>query len=301
MVVAVTGANGFVGRHIANYLEEKHQKVRRISRQETGDYSGALKLDWLDGANAIVHTAAIAHSGHKLSDVQIQRIQRINSDAVVEIAQRAAGEGVERFIFISSAHVYGRSADGTLDEDAETLPTNIYGATKMDAENRLVALAEETGLQLIIFRPPLLYGAGVKANFRMLVKLVNTGMLLPFAALNQPRSYCYVDNLSDAIFQCLRRDDVWNDVYNIADKTPLGMADLCKQIARSLDKIPTLIYVPKWLIKVLLTLTGRRHMIEALCKPLVLDTRSFQHTLNWQPPFTLEHGLSETAAWFKDK
>lgn len=302
MVVAITGANGFVGAHVAEYLEQKHQKIRRITRKETGDYKGTMRFDWLDGVHTVVHAAAVAHSGHKLSDAGIEHIQHINTEVPLAIAAAAAQRGVGRFIFLSSAHVYGRSAAGVLDEDADTLPTNIYGASKMDTENRLVALAEKTGLELVILRPPLIYGPRVKANFLMLMKLVKNGLPLPFGALNEPRSYCYIGNLADGIFQLLRTEQpCWNDVYNIADAQPVSIRELCTQLASAMDQRAIVFPLPKWLIRSMLEVSGKRHMIETLCKPLVLDTKLIEYTLGWQPPFATQVGLKATTNWYKER
>lgn len=297
MLVAITGANGFVGRHIAEFLEEKYIKTRRITRAETGDlvrFTAASNTPWLDGVDVLVHTAAIAHSGHKLSDAQEKNIRQVNVDAVITMAERAAAHGVAKFIFISSAHVYGRSANGVLDEDAEMLPTNLYGICKAEAENKLVALAEKNGLELIILRPPLIYGLGVKANFRALITLVDRQWPLPFAALTQARSYCYVGNLADAVQKCLRSEQGWNDIYNIADAAPISIKDLCIEIGEALRKPAFMFYFPKRIIRFLLAMIGRRHMIEALCKPLVVDTRLAKEMLHWQPPFSLKQGLEAT-------
>ena len=307
MVIAITGANGFVGGHIADYLEHtKHLKIKRITRVDTGDLvSPTIKTDWLDGVDIIVHTAAALYAKRwpndtEPSDTEIERIQRINSDGAANIAKAASAKGVKRFIFISCAHVYGRSANGALTEDAELLPTNLHAACKMDAERRLIELIETHGMEVIILRPPLIYGPLVKANFRAMIKLADLGVPLPFSALVEQRSYCYVYNLADAIFKCALNEHCWNEVYNIADGQPLSIHQLSQNISRALGRQPVSFYLPKWLMKALLVMLGKRHIIEALCKPLVLDTTSIQQALSWQPPFTTGQGLTEMIKWYKE-
>lgn len=300
MVVAITGANGFVGGHITQFLQEKQVAIRPITRQQTGDYAGTIRTDWLDGIKTIIHCAAIAHQTGKLSAKQETLIFKVNSDLPVYLAQQAAGHGVQQFIFLSTAHVYGRSAMGLIDENSDVLPTSAYAAAKMDAENRLVDVCEKLGIELVILRPPLIYGPGVKANFYRLMQLVDSGLPLPFGSLNEPRSYLYIGNLCHAISRLLRDSAGWNDVYNIADDTPLSIKELTNQLAAGLGHRAMQMPAPKTMLTAGLTILGRRHMIETLCKPLLLDTRSIKAELNWLPPIDTADGLRLTAKWYKD-
>jgi nucleoside-diphosphate-sugar epimerase len=258
MKVAVTGASGFIGRTLCAALPA------------AGHESAAL-----ESADAVVHLAAIAHRRASAEELQL-----VNVELAVRTARSALMAGA-RFVFISSVKVYGEHCAAPLDENSPLRPEDPYGVSKARAEDALRAIA---GLRLTILRPPLVYGAGVKANFLSLMRAIAAGLPLPLASIGNRRSLAYVGNVVDAIFGCLGRDGTF-----LVSDGALSTPQLCREMGVALGRRARLFPFPAGLLP------------RKLAGSLEVDDTASRRTLAWRPRFTREEGLRATATWYASR
>jgi nucleoside-diphosphate-sugar epimerase len=313
MRVLVSGASGFVGRHLCRVLlEHGHELVAlvrpgyrlsepiqatpRLTMRTLDDIGG--KVDWptiLAGTDAMVHLAAIAHRG----GVPLAELLRTNVHATLALAEASARAGV-RFVFLSTVKVHGEdSGAGAFSEASPLDPGDQYAQSKAQAEGRLRALSKSTGMPLVILRPPLVYGPGVKANFLRMMQWIAAGRPLPLGAVRNRRSLVYVGNLVDAIHCCLQRVEEREAVYLIGDTENVSTPELVLRIGDALARKPRLYSVPPRWLRPLAMMVGRSDEFLRLAGNLVLDSSLIRAKLAWSPPFTQQQGLAETARWFR--
>jgi len=254
MRILVTGAGGFIGQHLCAGLPERGHRV----------------VDAMRGADAVVHLANIAYA--RAPEVELLRV---NVQGSLERAQEAAASGVRRFVYLSSA-LAGRADDR-------------YGRSKLAAER---ALAEVRGIELVVLRPPLVYGPRVKANFLALMRAIARGMPLPLASVNNRRSLVYVGNLVDAVALCLEAPRAAGRTLAVSDGAAPSVTELCRRLGEALETPARLFAFPPALLK--LVPPFRR-----LAESLEVDDSFLRGELDWRPPFSLQEGLRLTADWYR--
>jgi nucleoside-diphosphate-sugar epimerase len=309
MRILVTGASGFVGTALCRELLARGHTVRAAVRRPIPPGAVPSQLHQIlvpdiaaefdrraliDGVGTVVHLAAIAHRSNPIEG----EMRRVNCDAAVRLAEAAAGF-VRRFIFLSSVKVHGEdSGNGTYAEDGALNPQDSYGRSKLEAERALTETAARSGIELVIIRPPLVYGPEVKANFLRLLGWVDSGLPLPFASVRNRRSLIYLGNLVDAIARFAEHPAA-RGPFLVRDEESVSTPELVSRIAHALERPARLFSAPPALLRVAGMIAGRRDEILRLTGNLAIDSFRARRLLDWHPPYTLDAGLAETARWFK--
>ena len=265
MSVAVTGAGGFVGSTLCPALAAAgHRAAPLVLR-------GISEVRLAPGTDAVIHLAALAHRRHRPDD-----LHRVNVELAEQVGRAAAAAGA-RLIFMSTVKVHGEESASAFTETSTIDPQDPYAESKARAEDRLRRIA---GLRLTVLRPPLVYGPGVKANFRALMNAVARGVPLPLASITNRRSFLFVGNLADAVIRCLAAPAA--ATYLVADGAPLSTPDLCRRIGAALGRPPRLFPFPvAWLPR-------------KLAASLEVDDSAIRRELGWRPPFSLDAGLESS-------
>ena len=311
MNILITGVNGFVGLPLSRHLTAAGLQiigaVRSHDSLTTVNPNIQLKTigdiheitDWRDclsGVECIVHLANRAHVMNEQSINPLALYRKVNTAGTLHLARQAVAAGVKRFIFISSIKVNGES---TLPDQAFTpkdqhIPVDPYGLSKYEAEVGLKLIADHTGLEVVIIRPPLIYGAGVKANFLKMMRWVEKGIPLPLGAIQNHRSMLGLDNLINFIELCLTHPDAAGQTFLVSDDHDVSTTELLKEIAVAMDRPSRLLSMPQHLIEKLLIILGQRHISERLCGSLQLDISLAKTRLSWKPPHTFREQLNKT-------
>jgi nucleoside-diphosphate-sugar epimerase len=265
MRILVTGLSGFIGSSLGPFLEARGQEVRGAGRDVTA-LAQALR-----GCDAVVHLANIAHAR-----VEAELLRRVNVEGTARAAQLAADQGVRRFVYLSSVKA--------------NEPQDAYGHAKLAAEQALRRTAAASAMQLVILRPPLVYGPRVKANFLALMRAIARGWPLPFASIENRRSLVYVGNLCDAIRACVESANAPGKTFYVADGEAVSTPALCRAIGDALGRPARLFRFPPRLLP-----------LDRLKGSLVVDDAALRGELGWKPPFSFEEGLSATAAWYRNR
>jgi UDP-glucose 4-epimerase len=298
-IVLVTGATGFVGRYLLPVLERNGWAVRAAVRRPSGlqnevvvDSIGA-GTDWraaLAGVDAVVHLAARVHHPNDRDAEQLYR--DLNIDGTLQLAHGAIAAGVKQFVFASTALVYGRNNDGRppFSEDDELTPHNPYSRSKVEAEAGLKSLAQGHAMGVTVVRPPLVYGAGAKGNFALLVKAARLGVPLPFAAIRNRRAFVSVQNLASFIASRLSGAGRGFDIFLVADEEQVSTPEFFKRLAKTAGGKARLVPAPAPLLGALLALGGRPDARQSLIGSLELNIAKALST-GWRPPLTLDEGL----------
>ena len=308
----VTGATGFVGAALVSRLVDSGRFVVRaavrrescvllagVERMVVGDLTP--NTDWqqaLVGVDAVVHLAARVHVMNDTASDPLSAFRQVNVAGTERLARIAATKGVKRFVYISSVKVNGESCEKPFTEQSIPAPEDPYGVSKWETEQILHRVAEETGLEVVILRPPLVYGPGVKANFLSLFKIVDRGIPLPLAGINNQRSLIYLENLVDAIIKCIEHPNAANQTFLLSDGQDVSTPELIRMIASAMGKKPRLAPCPPVVLKFLGKLTGKSLEVKRLIGSLQIDNSKIKKVLNWQRPFTMEEGIAETVKWY---
>jgi nucleoside-diphosphate-sugar epimerase len=308
--VLITGANGFVGRYLTHYLVSAGLSVNCAMRTDTVlDDKIDKKIlipsiygrtDWteaLSGREVVIHLAARVHVMNDTSVDPLAEFRKVNVDGTLNLARQAASAGVKRFIFISSVKVNGEHTEAgkPFTEEVAANPQDAYGISKLEAEQGLLKIAQETGMEVVIIRPPLVYGAGVKANFASMMRAVKRGVPLPLGAIHNKRSFVYVGNLVSMIMRCIDHPAAANQVFLVSDGHDLSTTELLRCCAVALRVKARLLPVPQKFIEVCANLLGKRAVAQRLCGNLQLDITKASTMLGWTPPFSVADGLQVTA------
>ena len=298
-VVLVTGANGFVGRHLVAMLAGEGWTVRCAQRTLTGNDKevqiGTIgpDTDWraaLGGVEAVVHLAARVHHPNEADAAGLYRT--INTEGTLRLANCAAEAGVRRFIYLSTVLVNGATTAGRgpFDEAGDLQPRGVYGLSKAAAETGLGSIAAKTGMPVTIIRPPLIYGAGAAGNFRLLARAVRAGVPLPFASINNRRAFLSVQNLSSFVARQLAAPGGKIETFLVADREQVSTPEFVRQIARALGTSARLVPGPEPLLRWLLKWSGRAEAGDSLIGSLEVDTSRALAT-GWRPPLSQAAGL----------
>jgi nucleoside-diphosphate-sugar epimerase len=309
----ITGATGFIGSALCQRLLQEDWQVRSALRSMSsrkllppGVEAGLVGpigpyTAWdssLDGVDTLIHLAARAHVMRENADDSLASYRLLNTAGTERLARAAAAAGVRRFVYLSSVKVSGEGrAEPYMESDAPA-PEDAYGISKWEAEQALHAVSRETGLQVAILRPPLVYGPGVKANFLQLMKIVSRGLPLPLAGVHNRRSMIYLENLVDAIMTCVTHPNAVGRTYLVSDGEDLLTTELIRRLAAALGIKSRLLPFPPLMIRLAGRLSGRSREVERFLGSLTLDTTKIRHELGWKPPYSMDEGLKETAEWF---
>ncbi|EGU36912.1 NAD-dependent epimerase/dehydratase [Vibrio sp. N418] len=235
------------------------------------------------------------------SENPLDDYREVNTKGTLNLARQGVAAGVKRFIFISSIKVNGESTklNKPFKSTDDRRPEDFYGQSKAEAEVQLLQLAEETGLEVVIIRPTLVYGPSVKANFASLMNLVSKGLPLPFGFLtNNKRSLVSVNNLVDLIITCIAHPKAANQVFLVSDDHDVSTSEMVREMAKSLNKPQWQIPIPKWSYRLAGSVFGKQDTVDRLLDSLQVDITHTKKTLGWKPPQTLEDGFKETAEAF---
>lgn len=315
MKVLVTGANGFVGRALCTHLLRKGDHVigaiRRGAPDKKPDAACHIVVgdinsttDWtavLKGVEVVIHLAARVHVMHDDAPDSLEEFRLMNVAGTEHLARLAAANGVKRLVYVSSIKVNGEATHegNKFTEAAAPNPQDPYGVSKCEAEQVLHRISAETGLEIVIVRPPLVYGPGVKGNFVQMLKVLAKRIPLPLASVRNLRSLVYVGNLVDALIVCATHPAAAGKTYLVSDGEDVSTPELLRRLGAAMVHPARLFPFPNSLLKLGGRLTGKSYQVERLMGSLQVDSGKIRRELNWKPPFTLQQGLQETSAWYR--
>ncbi|WP_377298965.1 NAD-dependent epimerase/dehydratase family protein [Rhizobium sp. SGZ-381] len=301
----ITGATGFVGQALCRMLAERGLPFRPVSRLPRPGYAtiGTItdRTDWrhaLAGIDTVIHLAARVHVMRETDGDPLTKFRAMNVEATLHLARAATEAKVRRFIFASSIKVNGESTREGFPFHADDTPhpEDAYGLSKAEAERALLALGKESGMEVVIVRPPLVYGPGVGANFRLLMRLAAVGLPSPFAACDNRRSLVYVDNLCDLLLAAAQHPQAAGEVFLASDGEDLSTHQLFKRLAQLQGRAGLGLPIPPSLLKTLAKLAGKTQISNRLLKNLQVDIRKTGDLLDWVPPYPVAYGLQQTVA-----
>jgi len=312
--VLVTGANGLVGRSLCRSLMADGHDVTALVRR-SGTCAGARR-EWCLAApdfkgvedawpddlapDCLVHLAARVHVMRDDAPDPWAAFYATNVAGTLRVARAARARGVSRMVFVSSIKAVAEADAGApIAESTIAAPADPYGRSKLAAEDALWQLHKETQMEVVIVRPPLVYGPGVGANFLQMLNAVARGVPLPFGAIGARRSLIYTENLADALVRCVTDQRAANRCFHVCDGEDLSVAELLRSLGRHLSRPARLVSVPPRLLRLAGALTGRAAQMNRLTDSLRIDGSCIRAELDWQPPFTTDEGLEATARWYR--
>ena len=289
MTVVVTGASGFVGRAVMDRLAERGRPLSL--RTDPSSWDAVLA-----GATCVVHLAARVHVMNDHAADPLLLYRAVNTAATLDLARRAVRAGVRRLVFMSSVKVSGeRTPAGQPFREAQApAPEDPYGISKWEAEQQLLALGRETGLEVVIIRPPLVYGPGVVANFARLLQTVQRGVPLPLAGVHNQRSLIALPNLVDFVVRCIQHPAAAQQTFLVSDGDDVSTPELIRRIAHAQGRPARLFYVPPAALVAAARMLGRGPAVERLCGNLQIDSNHARTLLGWTPPVSMRDGLAQT-------
>lgn len=305
MNILVTGANGFVGRALCDELMKRGTQVRGAVRTRdqmphgiktapVGAIDGAT--DWskaVAGIDVVIHLAARVHVMRDIASDPLEEFRKVNVAGTMNLARQAAKAGVNRLIYVSSIKVNGETtvAEGKFSETDAPNPQDPYGVSKWEAEQALHRVVKETGLEVVILRPPLVYGEGVKGNFAQMMRVLEAGIPLPLASVENRRSLIHVGNLVDALILCAMHPKAANQTYLASDGEDVSTTMLLRQLGEAMNHPARLFPCPVFLLKLAGKLVGKSDQVGRLLGSLQIDSGKMRRELGWVPPHALSEGL----------
>ncbi|WP_420389124.1 UDP-glucose 4-epimerase family protein [Marinobacter sp.] len=303
--ILVTGASGFVGSYLIRELRRQgfSRAIGAVRTQKTavGDNSVVVggideTTDWssaLEDMDVVIHTAARAHIINDDAPDPLSEFRKVNVAGTRSLVSQAASSGVKRFIFISSIKVIGEqsSLGNPFNAASRPMPGDGYGLSKLEAEEALWEVSSQSDMELVIIRPPLIYGLGVKGNFASMIRMVEKGIPLPLGAIHNKRSLVAVENLIDLIITCIEHPAAVNEVFLVSDGEDLSTSDLLRRVAAAMGKPSRLIPVPVSLLQFGATVLGKKTIAQRLLGSLQVDISKTRSVLGWAPPLSVDEGL----------
>lgn len=317
MKILVTGATGFIGRSLISGLVIKNFDIIATVRENCRILFSDIKqvniaslsatTDWsivLKDVNVVVHLAARVHVMNEITVDPLAEFRKVNTAGTLNLAQQAADTGVKKFIFLSSIKVNGEGTDSGLKflSDDDYIPTDPYGLSKYEAEQGLLVLAKETGMEVVIIRPPLVYGPGVRANFASMMKWINKGVPLPLGTVHNLRSFVALDNLVSFIIHCIEHPLAANEIFLISDGEDISTTELLNKVAASFGKKAFLLPIPVSWMRIMAKLLGKGDVANRLFSSLQVDSLKARDLLGWKPVISMDEQLKKTAdAYLNEK
>lgn len=312
--VLVTGANGFVGRALSSALLGAGYAVTGLVRhvdgcvdgvrcwvRDTPDFGG-LDAAWPEALrpDCVVHLAARVHVMRDSAADPLAAFRATNVEGTLRVAQAAHAHGAKRFVYVSSIKALAERDSGiALTERDTPRPEDAYGRSKREAETALREFGAKRGLEIVIVRPPLVYGPEVRANFLQLMRAIARGVPLPLGAIEARRSLIYVGNLADALVACVRDPRAANECFHVTDGNDLTVTELARAIGRHLGRRARLVPVPVAWLRAAGRLLGREDQVSRLVGSLRVDTSHLRAALGWHPPYSTDEGLAASANWYR--
>ena len=308
MNILVTGATGFVGTRLVEILLNNNITIiavvrnqsdflpKRVKQFDVGslssstDYSSALK-----DVDVVIHLAARVHMMNDAAGDPLTEFRKVNTTGTLNLARQAAQAGVSRFIFISSIGVNGNNNKQVFTELEQPDPQESYAISKYEAELELLALTKEFEIEIVIIRPPLVYGPNAPGNFASLMKWIDKGIPLPFGAIHNQRSLVALDNLVSFIIHCIDHPKAANEVFLISDGEDVSTTQLLQKVAKASGKKSLLLPVPIGLMTMMAKVIGKGDMANRLFGSLQVDSSKARDLLGWQPVITMDEQLKKTA------
>ena len=316
MKILITGISGFVGEALACDLIsqgyqvygavrslERVEKNKNISIEfvEVGEIND--KTDWSEalasGIDVVVHLAARVHVMHETASDPLFMFRQVNVEGTKRLARKAADAGVKRLVYLSSIKVNGGERLLAYNENDTPVPQGDYGLSKWEAEQELEAISRETGLEVVIIRPPLVYGPKVKANFLRIITLAGKSLPVPFGRLKNLRSMVFLGNLTSAIILCAKHPQAAGHTFLVSDDDDISVRELFGSMAKEIGKPAWMLPIPVFVFFLLGKILGKSAEVDRLVKPLRLDCNLIKEKLGWSPPYSVEKGIKETVQWFK--
>ncbi|MFB2726382.1 UDP-glucose 4-epimerase family protein [Shewanella mangrovisoli] len=298
--IFLTGGTGFIGEAVLARLQKENVKVAAAVRTPNYSWPSEVQtliiddviklpkaLETISNIDTVIHIAAKAH----IAGVPLSEFRRVNTDATLNLAKTAAANGVKRFIFLSSIGVNGISSTKPFNVDDKPAPVEDYAISKLEAEAGLKQIASDSGLEVVIIRPPLVYGAHAPGNFGKLARLAQKKLPLPLGAIHNKRSLVALDNLVDLIVTCIDHPKAANQTFFVSDDMDVSTTELLRTMTIAVDKAPWLVPVPIHWLKLIAKLIGKQAMLDRLCGNLQVDISHTKHTLNWKPPISFAEGI----------
>lgn len=297
--VLITGGTGFLGTQLLKVIDNNLKVVTLVRNTpidensvlvgnftSTTDFSKALM-----GVDIVIHSAAKAHVRAEQLTKPLDEFREVNTHATLQLAKQAFLSGVKRFIFVSSIGVNGVSNLVSFKHSDRPEPTEEYAISKYEAEIGLKKIAEETGMEVVIIRPPLVYGKGAPGNFGTLLKVAEKNLPLPLGAISNQRSFVAVDNLIDLIVTCIEHPNAANQTFLVSDDEVISTSNLLRKLTLAAGKKPWLLPMPVSLLKFVASIFGKKAVVERFSSSLTVDIEHTKNTLNWKPPITLDEGI----------
>ena len=313
--VLVTGANGFVGHSLCvRLLQVGHAVCAAVRPSANFDVPGCQSsripsidadTDWagaLAGVTTVIHLAARVHVMHDDAVDPLEAFRRVNVAGTERLALAAVASGVKRLVYVSSIKVNGEAtrAGNRFAEADRPSPQDPYGVSKDEAEQALHRIAKQSGLEVVIVRPPLVYGAGVKGNFVQMLNVLSKGIPLPLTSIQNHRSLVYVENLVDALITCTTHPAAVGQTYLVSDGQDISTSDLLRELGVGMGQPARLFPCPPRLLEVVGAMVGKSDQVQRLLGSLQVDSGKIRRELNWTPPYSLQQGLQATAEWYRD-
>lgn len=308
----MTGANGFVGTALCAQLLDQGFEVRGAVRSERSVIPAGIEriavggmagdTDWSDalrGVDCVIHLAARVHVMREGSADPLAEFRKVNVAGTRRLAEAATAAGVKRFVYVSSIKVNGEATfERPFSESDVPNPVDPYGISKWEAEATLRKISDETGLEAVVLRPPLVYGPGVGGNFARMLAWIEKGIPLPLGSVRNRRSMIYVENLADALIHCTTHPKAAYETFLVADSESISTPELIKTLSEKMGRKSRVFSFPVSLLKLLGKFTGKSSEIERLTGSLEADASKIRKMLGWNPPRPLDDGLKITADWF---